>query len=96
MPFKESIIFVRTYRCNSCHECSSRQGEAGDATLWTDCDRCKGPAHWCYRIPCPLCVIKVQYPTDQEVEEYWKPLLNPEGSRDNDESWPLPANVEPL
>lgn len=52
-------IFVRTYRCNSCRECFSRQGQAGDATLWTDCDSCKGPAHWCFEIPCRGCVLEL-------------------------------------
>jgi hypothetical protein len=54
------MIFVRTYRCNSCGDTSSREGNAGDATLWTDCDHCKGPAHWCYSIPCRLCAMELR------------------------------------
>lgn len=50
-----SITFVRSYKCNWCWEISQRTGKAGDATLWTDCDHCKGPAHWCYSFPCQLC-----------------------------------------
>jgi hypothetical protein len=52
-----ALIFVRSYTCNWCWETSQRTGKAGDATLWTDCDKCKGPAHWCYAIPCNLCAF---------------------------------------
>jgi hypothetical protein len=52
---KSALSFVRSYRCNWCWEISSRSGKVGSATLWVDCDHCKGPAHWCHSIPCNIC-----------------------------------------
>jgi hypothetical protein len=50
-----TLTFSRSYVCLSCHETSPREGAAGDGTLWVDCDKCKGPAHWCHSIPCNIC-----------------------------------------
>lgn len=51
----KEFTFVRSYVCLSCHETTSREGQSGDATLWIDCAKCKGPAHWCHSIPCNIC-----------------------------------------
>ena len=66
------ITFCRSYVCNHCGATSQRTGKAGDATLWTDCDHCpNGPAHWCFQFPCWLCLVKVNYPTPEEIQAYY-------------------------
>jgi len=65
------ITFHRSYKCNLCRKISGRIAEAGDPTLWTDCDHChNGPAHWCGEFPCVLCLGKFTMPTPEEIWAY--------------------------
>jgi hypothetical protein len=67
-----TLTFCRSYLCLSCHETSSREGAAGEATLWVDCDKCKGPAHCCHSIPCNICQKYLLLNVSDTIHDYAK------------------------